>query len=235
MKMLMEWNRVDEATMVGTSKYLAWILRHQQRGIETDGTIKLSTLLEMFDIMRRCGDPFVLVAIIVNNLKKCFLADLRQRALSVEAEATMSEEAQAHFRRVPEMHLRAAHGHSASAEGVSPSLMHKGLTLQDLRTVAPLVHGTSRTNVGTIVKAGLIRMARHGQSIRAAVHFAAVGYLAEGRGAQDVLKHLGAYVILDHEAYLREGGQLWLSTNGVVLAYADVAAKYLKITYKSPY
>eukprot|EP00439_Symbiodinium_sp_Y106_P004604 s15785_g1.t1 len=101
-----------------------------------------------------------------------------------------------------------------------------------------IFHATDNANYEGIRERGLVLEPTRAswQKHRLAVHFVyAGGVTSPGPGT--VVKY-GPYVFycnLDYENYLNHGHELYLTDNGVVLAYQSIAPMYLTFHYRPPH
>eukprot|EP00971_Amphidinium_carterae_P327861 6459433-Amphidinium_carterae.1 len=99
------------------------------------------------------------------------------------------------------------------------------------QSLGPIVHGTVAHNEASIKKYGLIRDARGDHSTsRTSVHFAA--YKSSG-GTQSYHDY-GLNVYLKASDLIRDGHEVTMNTNGVVLCNYDIDPRYLVVSDVHP-
>ena len=134
--------------------------------------------------------------------------------------------------------ISAIQGHSRVPEQVSEAAQGEKLTLARARELGYIFHATDNANYESIKSNGLsIRATRKGwQRHRVAIHFTYAGG-TESPGQGTVIRY-GAntfYARLDYESFFNHGHELFLTDNGVVLCYQDVAPMYLTFHYRPPH
>ena len=122
--------------------------------------------------------------------------------------------------------ISAIQGHSRVPEQVSEAAQGEKLTLARARELGYIFHATDNANYESIKSNGLsIRATRKGwQRHRVAIHFTYAGG-TESPGPGTVIRY-GAntfYARLDYESFFNHGHELFLTDNGVVLCYQDIA------------
>ena len=134
--------------------------------------------------------------------------------------------------------ISAIQGHSRVPEQVSEAAQGEKLTLARARELGYIFHATDNANYESIKSNGLsIRATRKGwQRHRVAIHFTYAGG-TESPGPGTVIRY-GAntfYARLDYESFFNHGHELFLTDNGVVLCYQDIAPMYLTFHYRPPH
>ena len=135
--------------------------------------------------------------------------------------------------------ISAIQGHSRVPEQVSEAAQGEKLTLARARELGCIFHATDNANYESIKSNGLsIRATRKGwQRHRVAIHFTYAGG-TESPGPGTVIRY-GAnvfYAKLDVESFFNNHGHdLFLTENGVVLCYEDIAPMYLTFHYRPPH
>ena len=134
--------------------------------------------------------------------------------------------------------ISATQGHTRVPEQVSEISRGERLSIERCRKLGMIFHATDNANYEGIRERGLVLEATRAswQKHRLAVHFVyAGGVTSPGPGT--VVKY-GPYVFycnLDYENYLNHGHELYLTDNGVVLAYQSIAPMYLTFHYRPPH
>eukprot|EP00439_Symbiodinium_sp_Y106_P002499 s7750_g1.t1 len=134
--------------------------------------------------------------------------------------------------------ISATQGHTRVPEQVSEISLGERLSIERCRKLGMIFHATDNANYESIREQGLVLEATRAswQKHRLAVHFVyAGGVTSPGPGT--VVKY-GPYVFycnLDYENYLNHGHELYLTDNGVVLAYKSIAPMYLTFHYRPPH
>ena len=101
-----------------------------------------------------------------------------------------------------------------------------------------IFHASHNSDYESIRERGLILTAVRsgGQRHRKAIHFVyAGGEVSPGAGTVIKYGNYMFYAKLDYESFLNHGHELYLTSNGVVLSYADVAPMYLTFHYRPPH
>eukprot|EP00971_Amphidinium_carterae_P234715 4657746-Amphidinium_carterae.1 len=119
--------------------------------------------------------------------------------------------------------LECTHGHSISYE---PSVTFVTVLTPELcRSIGCIVHGTIGGNEASIRQHGLVRGARGDHNARTSVHFAA--YRHAGGVQLQSYHDYGLNVYLKAVDLIRDGYEVTMNTNGVVLCNYDIAPRYL--------
>lgn len=134
--------------------------------------------------------------------------------------------------------ISAIQGHSRMPEQVSSVAQGEKLTLSRARELGHIFHAAENANYESIKSDGLlIRATRKGwQKHRVAIHLTYAGG-TESPGPGTVIRY-GAnvfYAKLDIESFFNHGHDLFLTDNGVVLCYEDIAPMYLTFHYRPPH
>ena len=134
--------------------------------------------------------------------------------------------------------ISAIQGHSRMPEQVSTVAQGEKLTLARARELGYIFHAAENSNYESIKSEGLlIRATRKGwQKHRVAIHLTYAGG-TESPGPGTVIRY-GAnvfYAKLDIESFFNHGHDLFLTDNGVVLCYEDIAPMYLTFHYRPPH
>ena len=134
--------------------------------------------------------------------------------------------------------ISAIQGHSRMPEQVSTVAQGEKLTLARARELGHIFHAAENANYESIKSDGLlIRATRKGwQKHRVAIHLTYAGG-TESPGPGTVIRY-GAnvfYAKLDIESFFNHGHDLFLTDNGVVLCYEDIAPMYLTFHYRPPH
>ena len=134
--------------------------------------------------------------------------------------------------------ISAIQGHSRMPEQVSTVAQGEKLTLPRARELGHIFHAAENANYESIKSEGLlIRATRKGwQKHRVAIHLTYAGG-TESPGPGTVIRY-GAnvfYAKLDIESFSNHGHDLFLTDNGVVLCYEDIAPMYLTFHYRPPH
>ena len=134
--------------------------------------------------------------------------------------------------------ISAIQGHSRMPEQVSTVAQGEKLTLARARELGYIFHAAENSNYESIKSDGLlIRATRKGwQKHRVAIHLTYAGG-TESPGPGTVIRY-GAHVFyakLDIESFFNHGHDLFLTDNGVVLCYEDIAPMYLTFHYRPPH
>ena len=130
--------------------------------------------------------------------------------------------------------ISAIQGHSRMPEQVSTVAQGEKLTLARARELGYIFHAAENANYESIKSDGLlIRATRKGwQKHRVAIHLTYAGG-TESPGPGTVIRY-GAnvfYAKLDIDTFFNHGHDLFLTDNGVVLCYEDIAPMYLTFHY----
>ena len=134
--------------------------------------------------------------------------------------------------------ISAIQGHSRMPEQVSQVAQGEKLTLARARELGYIFHAAENANYESIKSDGLlIRATRRGwQRHRVAIHLTYAGG-TESPGPGTVIRY-GAnvfYAKLDIDTFFNHGHDLYLTDNGVVLCYEDIAPMYLTFHYRPPH
>ena len=121
---------------------------------------------------------------------------------------------------------------------VSTAAQGEKLTLARARELGYIFHAAENANYESIKSDGLlIRATRKGwQKHRVAIHLTYAGG-TESPGPGTVIRY-GAnvfYAKLDIDTFFNHGHDLFLTDNGVVLCYEDIAPMYLTFHYRPPH
>ena len=134
--------------------------------------------------------------------------------------------------------ISAIQGHSRMPEQVSEVAQGEKLTLARARELGYIFHAAENANYESIKSDGLlIRATRKGwQRHRVAIHLTYAGG-TESPGPGTVIRYGPNvfYAKLDIESFFNHGHDLFLTDNGVVLCYEDIAPMYLTFHYRPPH
>ena len=125
--------------------------------------------------------------------------------------------------------MGAIQGHTRMPGEVAEEALGERLTAERCRQLGMIFHASHNSNYGSIRERGPILTAvrSSGQRHRAASHFVyAGGEVSPGPGAVVKYGNYMFYAQLDYESFLNHGHELYLTSNGIVLSYADVAPMY---------
>ena len=134
--------------------------------------------------------------------------------------------------------ISAIQGHSRMPEQVAEVAQGEKLTLARARELGYILHAAENHNYESIKSDGLLlRATRKGwQRHRVAIHLTYAGG-SESPGPGTVIRY-GAnvfYAQLDLGSFFNHGHELFLTDNGVVLCYEDIAPMYLTFHYRPPH
>ena len=137
-----------------------------------------------------------------------------------------------------DVYVAAWQGHSRMADSLSETALGEVLTLERCRQLGYIFHSAFAKDYQSIQSQGMLRSSvkEQGQSGRLAIHFVYGGGTEAPR--QGTLIWEGNdrfYVNLDYETLYADGQALHFTPNGVVLAYFDVAPKYLTHHWRPSY
>ena len=134
--------------------------------------------------------------------------------------------------------ISAIQGHSRMPEQVSEVAQGEKLTLARARELGYIFHAAESANYESIKSDGLlIRATPEGwQRHLVAIHLTYAGG-TESPGPGTVIRYGPNvfYAKLDIESFFNHGHDLFLTDNGVVLCYEDIAPMYLTFHYRPPH
>ena len=174
-------------------------------------------------------EPHTFLSLILSSSKGRFLSLLwpRQGAPMTAFEILISRSA-----------LRPSKGTVVSPDHVSAEAMGHQLTIEECRNLGFIFHASKYDNYNSIVERGLLLEATRyaGQRARTAIHFVYAGevkVLVKGRSSAT------AEISSMRSSTMKSGTSmamcLYLTTNGVVLAYEPVESRYLSHHYRPPH
>ena len=132
----------------------------------------------------------------------------------------------------------AIQGHSRLPDQVEEVSYGEKLTLERCQQLGYIFHSTYNQNYAYIRQDGLSLGATKEawQRHRRAIHFVyAGGEIAPGMGTVIRYGSNVFYAQLDYTTFLEHGNDLYLTANGVVLSYKDIAPMYLSFHYRPPH
>ena len=137
-----------------------------------------------------------------------------------------------------EIGISAIQGHSRLPDQVSETVLGERLTIDRCQQLGMIFHASDNSNYESIKEKGLMLgySRARGRSSRVAIHFVYAGGV-ESPGLGTHIKY-GSYIFyakLDYDHFLQHGHELYLTDNGVVLSYKDVAPMYLTFHYRPPH
>ena len=214
---------------VKTSKLLSAVLRHNSSvtlGKYLEASIEdlhTKTKLKCFD-----WEPKKFFAFLAANSKNRFSIWISPAAL------TFSRFFDWNF----VIGIGAIQGHTRIPEEVSEEALGERLTIERCQQLGFIFHASHNSNYNSIRETGLsldaVRFS--GQSSRKAIHFVyAGGSVSPGAGTVIKYGSFMFYAQLDYVTYLQHGHELYLTSNGVVLSYKNVAPMYLTHHYQPPH
>ena len=130
-------------------------------------------------------------------------------------------------------HQRGGHPRTLAEEALG-----ERLTADRCRQLGMIFHASHNSNYESIRERGLLLTAVRsiGQRHRQAIHFVyAGGEASPGPGTVIKYGNYMFYAKLDFESFLNHGHESYLTSNGVVLSYADVAPMHLTFHYRPPH
>ena len=222
-------NRRFTSWSVKTSKLLSAVLRHNSSvtlGKYPEASIEdlhTQTKLRCFD-----WEPKKFFAFLAANSKNRFSIWISPAALT--------------FPRFYDwdfvIGIGAIQGHTRIPEVVSEEALGERLTIERFQQLGFIFHASHNSNYNSIRETGLsLDAVRYsGQSSRKAIHFVyAGGSVSPGAGTVIKYGSFMFYAQLDYVTFLQHGHELYLTSNGVVLSYKNVAPMYLTHHYRPPH